>query len=44
VGEVAIDEPHPRSDAFRLSDRYAQWCRRLSELLAAGSAEPALTR
>jgi NitT/TauT family transport system ATP-binding protein len=41
VGEVGIDEPHPRSDAFRLSERYAQWCRRLSELLAAGSAEPA---
>jgi NitT/TauT family transport system ATP-binding protein len=41
VGEVLIDEPHPRSDAFRLSERYTQWCRRLSELLAAGSAEPA---
>jgi NitT/TauT family transport system ATP-binding protein len=41
VGEVAIDEPHPRTEAFRMSERYAQWCRRLSELLAAGSAEPA---
>jgi NitT/TauT family transport system ATP-binding protein len=41
VGEVAIDEPHPRTEAFRTSERYAQWCRRLSELLAAGSAEPA---
>ncbi len=41
VGEVTIDEPHPRGDAFRLSERYAQCCRRLSELLAAGSAEPA---
>jgi NitT/TauT family transport system ATP-binding protein len=38
VGEVQIDEPHPRTDAFRLSERYAQWCRQLSELLAAGSA------
>jgi NitT/TauT family transport system ATP-binding protein len=41
VGEVLIDEPHPRSDAFRLSERYARWCRRLSDLLAAGSTEPA---
>src|SRR5262245_50178425 len=39
VGEVPIDEPHPRTEAFRLSERYAQWCRRLAELLAAGSAE-----
>jgi NitT/TauT family transport system ATP-binding protein len=37
VGEVQVDEPHPRTDAFRLSERYAQWCRRASELLAAGS-------
>jgi NitT/TauT family transport system ATP-binding protein len=41
VGEVAIDEPHPRTGAFRTSERHAQWCRRLSELLAAGSAETA---
>jgi NitT/TauT family transport system ATP-binding protein len=41
VGEVSIDEPHPRTEAFRLAERYAQWCRRLSELLAAGSAEAA---
>jgi NitT/TauT family transport system ATP-binding protein len=40
TGEVQIDEPHPRTEAFRLTERYAQWCRRLSELLAAGSAEP----
>ena len=38
VGEVRIDEPHPRAEAFRLSERYARWCRQLSELLAAGSA------
>jgi NitT/TauT family transport system ATP-binding protein len=37
VGEVPIDEPHPRAEAFRLSERYARWCRQLSELLAAGS-------
>ena len=40
MSEVQIDEPHPRTEAFRLTERYAQWCRRLSELLAAGSAEP----
>jgi NitT/TauT family transport system ATP-binding protein len=39
VGEVAIEQPHPRTDAFRAGEAYAQYCRRLSELLAAG-AEP----
>ena len=39
VGAVQVDEPHPRTEAFRLSERYAQRCRQLSELLAAGSAE-----
>ena len=24
VGELAIDEPHPRTDAFRVSERYAR--------------------
>ncbi len=40
LGEVQIDEPHPRTEAFRVSERFARWCLRLSELLAAGSAEP----
>jgi NitT/TauT family transport system ATP-binding protein len=39
IGELAIDEPHPRSDAFRVSERYAHWCKQLSEMLAAGSDE-----
>jgi NitT/TauT family transport system ATP-binding protein len=39
IGELAVDEPHPRTDAFRVSERYARWCRQLSEMLAAGSAE-----
>ncbi len=39
VGELAIDEPHPRTDAFRVSERYARWCKQLSEMLAAGSEE-----
>ncbi len=37
IGELAIPEPHPRTDAFRLSERYALWCKQLSEMLAAGS-------
>lgn len=39
VGELAIDEPHPRTDAFRVSERYAHWCKQLSEMLAANSDE-----
>ncbi len=34
VGEVAIDEPHPRTEAFRVSARFAAWCDRLSNMLA----------
>ena len=39
IGELAIGEPHPRTDAFRVSERYARWCKQLSEMLAAGSEE-----
>jgi NitT/TauT family transport system ATP-binding protein len=39
VGEVEIDEPHPRRDAFRMSERFARLCQRLSELLARGSGQ-----
>ena len=31
--EYVIDEPHPRGEAFRLSDRFAARCRDLSKLL-----------
>jgi NitT/TauT family transport system ATP-binding protein len=34
VGEVAIDEPHPRTEAFRVSTRFAGYCERLSAMLA----------
>jgi NitT/TauT family transport system ATP-binding protein len=37
VGEIEINEPHPRTDAFRMSERFARLCQRLSELLAHGS-------
>jgi NitT/TauT family transport system ATP-binding protein len=39
VGELAITEPHPRSDTFRVSERYARWCKQLSEMLVSGSGE-----
>jgi NitT/TauT family transport system ATP-binding protein len=41
VGEVAIDEPQPRSDAFRASPAFAGYCARLSAMLAAAMAETA---
>ena len=37
VREVPIDEPFPRTDAFRVSQRFAMHCRTLSEELAAAS-------
>jgi len=41
LGEIAIDEPHPRTDAFRLSERFAALCHRVSTLLQHGSgAQP----
>lgn len=35
--EVAIDEPHPRTEAFRVSQAFADHCRILSEALDAAS-------
>jgi NitT/TauT family transport system ATP-binding protein len=41
LGEIAVDEPHPRTDAFRLSERFAALCHRVSTLLQHGSgAQP----
>ena len=34
IAEVAVDEPYPRSDAFRVSTKFAQTCQRLSALVA----------
>jgi NitT/TauT family transport system ATP-binding protein len=39
VGEVVIDEAHPREDAFRTTQRFAAWCSSLQAMLTAG--EPA---
>jgi len=38
VAEVDIDAPQPRGEDFKVSERYAQYCARLSELLSAAMA------
>jgi NitT/TauT family transport system ATP-binding protein len=35
--EVIIDEPHPRTDAFRVTQKFATYCKELTELLAEAS-------
>jgi len=48
IAEVAIDAPHPRGEAFRLSTAFAGYAQRLSQLVAqasggeAGDAAPAV--
>jgi NitT/TauT family transport system ATP-binding protein len=37
LDEVVIDEPHPRTDEFRMSERFARCCKQLSDMLAAAS-------
>jgi NitT/TauT family transport system ATP-binding protein len=37
--QVAIDEPHPRKDSFRVTQGFAAHANELSELLAAASAQ-----
>ena len=37
AGELEITEPHPRTDAFRTSERFARFCQRLSAMLADAS-------
>ncbi len=34
IEQVVIDEPYPRSDAFRVSQAFAQYARQMQELLA----------
>jgi len=38
LAEVPIDEPHPRTDSFRVSTRFAEYARALQELLGQASA------
>ncbi len=33
IADLRIDEPYPRSDAFRTTERYAQWCVQVSQAL-----------
>ena len=33
IADLKIDEPYPRSDAFRSTQRYAQWCVEVSQAL-----------
>ena len=42
IADLAIDEPFPRSDEFRVSTRFAHHCRQLSALVAGAHAEIAL--
>jgi NitT/TauT family transport system ATP-binding protein len=39
IGEVAIDEPQPRDESFRVSVSFAAHCRRLAGLLAEASVD-----
>jgi NitT/TauT family transport system ATP-binding protein len=39
VADIKIDEPYPRSDAFRTTPRYAQWCVQVSQALAHSSGD-----
>jgi NitT/TauT family transport system ATP-binding protein len=41
-GQVHIDEPAPRTDAFRLSEKFMAWCKQLSDMLAAASVDEPL--
>lgn len=38
IREVVIDEPHPRSESFRLTQRFAAWANELSTALLDASA------
>ena len=39
IAEIAVDEPYPRTDAFRLSPNFAVQCQRLSALVAEASSK-----
>ena len=42
LAEIAVDEPYPRSEAFRHTPRYGAWCARVSEALLAAQAPAAV--
>ena len=39
AAELEIAEPHPRTDAFRTSERFARFCQRLSAMLVEASED-----
>ena len=41
LAEVAIDEPHPRNDGFRVTQKFAAYAKQLSEHLAEASSRGA---
>ena len=41
IADVAVDEPHPRDEAFRVSTAFAAHCHRLSAIVAAAGADAA---
>ena len=41
IDDIAIDAPYPRDEEFRLSNRYAEHCRRVSRALAGAFGESA---
>lgn len=40
AGQLTIDPAQPRDDAFRVSTRFAAWCKQLSEMLEAATRQP----
>jgi NitT/TauT family transport system ATP-binding protein len=40
-GEFIIDEPHPREESFRGSEKFARYCALLSGALSAASSDSA---
>jgi len=38
LADIAIEEPHPRGEAFRVSTAFAGYCQRLTGLVAAAGA------
>ena len=43
VGEITIDEPQPRDQAFRASERFVRWCALASQALRAAADLPGTT-
>lgn len=44
IAEIAIDEPLPRTEAFRTSERYLQYCRKVGAALSQAMESPGIER